>query len=283
MSQMIYNYFLFFFLFLHTSIHYSHAEIIVEKGEYVLSRDISEKACFENAKQRALNNAATVITGEQLKSETLKICNASFEVAQCELYQSSWSVIDSVSRKGGINIIEQSKVDKGLYTNCEITIEVDLYRTPKPDPNFDFSIDLNQSKFLAGYEWSREDVPLMVTINPINDEEMYINIFHWSPHETGKNVNRIFPRPEKHKYDGKINLINSETLFPKKNSGFSWRHEFPVNHNTDSLSQGILVFASRQDIQFLERYNYESFQEKLLEVSSEDTRTRKSIYVVIEK
>ncbi len=282
---MIYNNFLFFFLFFLTSIHYSHAEIIVEKGEYVLSRDISEKACFENAKQRALNNAATVITGEQLKSETLKICNATYEVAQCELYQSSWSVIDSVSRKGRINIIEQSKVDKGLYTNCEITIEVDLYKTPKPDPNFDFSIDLNQSKFLAGHEPSREDVPLMITINPINNEEMYINIFHWSPHETGKNVMRIFPRSDKHKYDGKINLISSETLFPKKSSDYSyrWQPTFPVNYNTDSVSQGILVFASRHDIQFLERYNYETFQEKLLEVSSEDTRTRKSIYVVIEK
>ena len=95
------------------NLQYVSAEIISERGEYVLSRDISEKSCFENAKQRALNNAATVLTGEKLKSETLKICEASFEnKAQCELYQSSWSVIDSVTRKGSIKIIEEKKVDK---------------------------------------------------------------------------------------------------------------------------------------------------------------------------
>ena len=65
------------FIFL-LNFQYVSAEIISERGEYVLSRDISEKSCFENAKQRALNNAATVLTGEKLKSETLKICEAKF-------------------------------------------------------------------------------------------------------------------------------------------------------------------------------------------------------------
>ena len=166
---------------------YVSAEIISERGEYVLSRDISEKSCFENAKQRALNNAATVLTGEKLKSETLKICEANFEnKAQCELYQSSWSVIDSVTRKGSIKIIEEKKVDKNLYINCEVTIEVDLYKTPKPEPNFDFDLELNQSKFLAGHESSTEDIPLMVNINPYANTEMFINIFHWAPYIEGK-------------------------------------------------------------------------------------------------
>ena len=43
-------------------------------------------------------------------------------------------------------------------------------------------------------------------------------------------------------------------------------HEFPEPQYRQLISRDI-SFASRQDIQFLERYNYESFQEKLLEVS----------------
>lgn len=272
------------FIFL-LNFQYVSAEIISERGEYVLSRDISEKTCFENAKQRALNNAATVLTGEKLKSETIKICEASsFEnKAQCELYQSSWSVIDSVTRKGRIKIIDEKKVDKNLYINCEVTIEVDLYRTPKPEPNFDFELDLNQSKFLAGYEWSAEDIPLLVNINPYSNKEMFINVFHWSPYIEGKNVARIFPNPQKEKYDGEINLIKKSTLLPRQNSGYSWKHFFPKGHYTDSISQGILVFASKDNIQFSELYTYEKFQEKLLEVSGNDSRTKKAIYVVIEK
>ncbi len=261
----------------------ANAVIINETGEYVLSRDISEKECFENAQQNALNNAATVLTGEKLKSETLKICEASYEKAQCELHQSSWSIIDSVSRKGAIKIIEENKVKKNLYTNCEVRIEVDLYKTPKPNPNFDFELDLNQSKFLAGFEWSIEDIPLQVSINPFEGNEMYINIFHWAPYKEGKNVTRIFPYPQKEIYDGKINLINSKILLPMKNSDYSWRHYFPKKQLTDSVSQGILVFASKDNIQFSESYTYDKFQEKLLEVSGKDTRTKKTIYVLIEK
>ena len=259
------------------------AEVIVEKGEYILSSDISEKECFRNAEQKALNNAATNISGEKLKSETMKVCDSSFETAQCELYQSSWSVIDSVSRKGPIEILNRAKVDRGIYDLCEITIKVDLYEMPQSDPNFDFSLDLSQSKFLAGHEWSIEDDPLKIIVTPLEQSEMFINIFHWAPYKEGKNVNRIFPNPQKEKYNGKDNLINSETLFPRASAGYSWRHFFPKDHYTDSISEGILVFASQENIKFSDIYSYEKFQEKLLEVSNNKTRTKKTFYVVIEK
>ena len=148
---------------------------------------------------------------------------------------------------------------------------------------FDFELDLNQSKFLAGYEWSAEDIPLLVNINPYSNKEMFINVFHWSPYIEGKNVARIFPNPQKEKYDGEINLIKKSTLLPRQNSGYSWKHFFPKGHYTDSISQGILVFASKDNIQFSELYTYEKFQEKLLEVSGNESRTKKAIYVVIEK
>ena len=236
-----------FLLFL--SVKFAAAEIITEKGEYVLSRDISEKTCFENATQRALNNAATVLTGEKLKSETLKVCEATFEnQAQCELYQSSWSIIDSVSRKGKIEIIDEKKVQKPLYTNCEVIIEVDLYLTPKPDPNFDFELELNQSKFLAGHNESLEDPSLMVNIKPYAETEMFINIFSWAPYIEGKNVFRIFPDPQREKYNGKINLISKNTLLPRNNSNYSWKHFFPKDHPTENISMGILVFASKNRV-----------------------------------
>ncbi len=259
------------------------AEVIVEKGEYILSSDISEKECFNNAQQKALNNAATNISGEKLKSETMKVCDSSFETAQCELYQSSWSVIDSVSRKGPIEILDRAKVDKGIYDLCEITIKVDLYEMPRSDPNFDFSLDLSQSKFLAGHEWSLEDDPLKIIVRPYEETEMFLNVFHWAPYKDGKNVNRIFPNPQKEKYNGQINLIKSETLLPRASAGYSWRHFFPKNHHTDSISEGILVFASQDNIKFSDIYTYEKFQEKLLEVSNNKTRTKKTFYVVIEK
>tara|TARA_X000000368_G_scaffold407223_1_gene386410 strand:+ start:1234 stop:2076 length:843 start_codon:yes stop_codon:yes gene_type:complete len=274
-------YIILFLLILFTS--RSFAVVVNATGEYVLTPDISETECFNNAKQRALNNAAAALAGEKLVSETMKVCEASFETAQCELYQSSWSVIDAVSRKGGVKIINREKVNKNIYENCEVTIEVDLYKTPKPDPNFDFSFEINQSKFLAGHKISLEDNPLKITIRPFDGKKMFINIFHWTPYEDGKNVNRIFPRPEKEKYDGKINLISSESVFPRESSGYSWRSIFPKDHKRESVSEGILVFASKDDLQFAHSYTYEHFQEKLLEISNKNSRTKKTIYVIIEK
>ncbi len=259
------------------------AEIINATGEYVLTQDISETECFNNAQQRALNNAASSLAGEKLASETMKICEASFETAQCELYQSSWSAIDTVSRKGGIKIISREKVHKDIYVNCEVEIEVDLYEVTQPDSNFDFSFEINQSKFLADHEVSLEDNPLKITIRPFDGKKMFINIFHWTPYQDGKNVNRIFPRPEKEKYDGKINLISGESVFPRESSGYSWRSVFPKDYKSDSVSEGILVFASKDNLQFAHAYTYEHFQEKLLEISNKNTRTKKTIYVIIEK
>ena len=143
-------------------------------------------------------------------------------------------VIDPVTRKGSIKIIEEKKVDKNLYINCEVTIEVDLYKTPKPELNFDFETELNQSKFLAGHESSTEDIPLMVNINPYANTEMFINIFHWAPY-IEENVSVSF-QTLKRKYDGQINLIKNNTLLPRQNSGYSWKHFFPKGHYTDSIS-----------------------------------------------
>ena len=276
------------FFFIVLAFYYSwsvnlSAEVIIENGEYILSSDISERECFRNAEQKALNNAATNISGEKLKSETMKVCESSFETAQCELYQSSWSVIDSVSRKGPVEILNRAKIDKGIYDLCEVTIKVDLYEMPKSNPNFDFSLNLNQSKFLAGHEWSLEDDPLKITIRPFEQSKMFINIFHWAPYKDGENVNRIFPNPQKETYNGIINLISNETLLPRASAGYSWRHFFPKDHHTDSISEGILVFASQENIIFSDTYSYEKFQEKLLEVSDSNSRTKKTFYVVIEK
>ena len=99
----------------------------------------------------------------------------------------------------------------------------------------------------------------MVNINPYANTEMFINIFHWAPYIEGKNVSRIFPNPQKEKYYCQINLIKNNTLLPRQNSGYSWKHFFPKGHYTDSISQGILVLLQKITYNFL-TYTHEKFE-----------------------
>lgn len=253
------------------------AEITEGVGEYVHTVKTSQLESCNNAKQDALKDAASKLVGEKIRSESTKICESSLEKSQCELYQNTFSIIDSVVQLGKPKIISEEIIQKSNYEICQVKIKVDLKPLPKSDKNFDFDIALNNQKFVADFIPDSDDIGLRVSIRPQNGKKMYINVFHWAPYEEGKNIQKIFPRNSADR-----NLINSEIILPNK-KGVYYRPIFPKNTNFDSMVEGIHVFASDEDIQFNSNYTYINFQKKLFEVSGPKTRSRNTMYVVIKK
>ena len=235
----------------------------------------SELESCNNAKQNALKDAAAKLVGETIRSESTKICESSLEKSQCELYQNTFSIIDSVAQKGQPKVINQDIIQKSNYKVCQVKIKVDLEPLPKPDKNFDFNIELNNQKFVAGFIPDNVDPGLKISIKPQNNRKMYINVFHWTPYEDGKNIQKIFPLTI-----SEDNLIGGEIILPN-NQGIYYRPIFPKNMSFESVVEGIHVFASEENIQFNSNYTYSNFQKKLIEVSGSQTRSRNTMYVVI--
>tara|TARA_B100001093_G_C26821015_1_gene1011892 strand:- start:732 stop:1556 length:825 start_codon:yes stop_codon:yes gene_type:complete len=257
--------------------NFLNAEVIEGIGDYVHTVETSRLASCGKAKQNALKDAASKLVGETIKSESTKICESSLERSQCELYQNTWSTIGLVALKGEPKIISEQIIKETGYEKCQVTIKVNLEALPKPDKNFDFNIELNQQKFVADHDYASTDTGLTISIKPQNNQEMYINVFHWVPYEDGNNIQKIFPRNNSEK-----NLINNEIVLPNK-TGTTYMPIFPKNTGRDSVEEGIHVVATKEDIKFSSNYTYNDFQTKLIEISGSQTRSRNTMYVVIKK
>ena len=266
---------LFFIVIISLSLNYQAYAIIVSGvGEYEFSRNISQKKSCEKAQERALNDARRKVSDEKISSQQSKTCTASEFKNECELFSDTWSYIDTVVLKSEPKKINEEILDKGNYEVCEVKIEVDLEKFPTPDVNFDFSLKINQDKFIATPSEKTTEARLRITIEPDNDQEMFINIFHYEPHVFGRNVSRIYPRT----YD-QSNKISDTLSLPPKNT--SYRVIFPGAVTDESVYEGILVISSKNNLEFNEFYTFAKLNNKLLSVSNNDVRIKREMYVVI--
>jgi len=252
----------------------ANAKIVSGIGEYEFSRNISQKKSCEKAQERALNDARRKVSDEKISSQQSKTCTASKYKNECELFSDTWSYIDTVVLKSEPKKVSEEILDKGNYEVCEVKIEVDLEKFPTPDVNFDFSLKINQDKFIATPSEKTTEARLRIIIEPHNNQEMFINIFHYEPHVFGRNVSRLYPRAynQSNKIDDKLNL-------PKKNT--SYRVIFPGAVTEDSVHEGILVISSKKNIEFNEFYTFTKLNQKLLSISDNDVRIKREMYVVI--
>lgn len=252
------------------------AEIVTGVGEYDFGVYISQVESCKLAQQRALNDARRQVSDEKISSQQSKICTASKNKNECDLFSDTWSYIDTVVIKSEPIKISQEIVDKESFKVCRVVIEADVEKFPTPSVNFDFNLSLSKNKFIASTNENTTDARLSISIEPENNKEMYINVFHYEPHVYGRNVSRIYPR----EYNDS-NMINSTLLLPKK--GITYRVIFPGAITEDSVHEGILVVSSREDIQFNSFYTYDQLSTKLLSISNNDVRIKREMYVVIKE
>ena len=192
------------------------------------------------------------------------------------MFSDTWSYIDAVVIKSEPIKISEEIIDKESFKVCRVIIEADLEKIPTPNVNFDFNLNLNKNKFIATTNENTTDARLSISIEPDNNKEMYINVFHYEPHVYGRNVSRIYPR----EYNDS-NMINSTLSLPKK--GISYRVIFPGAITEDSIHEGILVVSSQEDIQFNSFYTFDQLGTKLLSISNNDVRIKREMYVVIKE
>ena len=175
------------------------------KGEYLISRDISENDACNFAEQRARKDAIQQATGELVAADDFMICREDKNEASCYLNRMTLSTITGVIR-GTREPDRKIAPGVGGHNQCLIVLDVDVGEgIGKYDPSFDMSVELNNRTFRSG-----ELLKIKVTPN----EAMYISVFQWLPYETAQlPVQKIFPN----QFDQQ-NRFRKTTTIPTRNA-----------------------------------------------------------------
>ncbi len=242
------------------------------KGEYLISRDISENDACNFAEQRARKDAIQQATGELVAADDFMICREEKNEASCYLNRMTLSTITGVIR-GTKKLDRQITPGVGGHNQCVIVLDVDVGKgIGKYDPNFDMNVDLNKRTFRSGEL-------LEITVAP--NEAMYISVFQWLPYEkTELPVQRIFPNP----FDKKNHFQKTTTIPTEKaRSRYEMEIAFPegVKGKKDRVDEYLMVVGTRTPMNWMAAYTLEGLNSRMLEIPRRDQRIiRKGYYVV---
>lgn len=239
-------------------------------GEYRFGPNISEstacKLAFERAKTNALSNAL----GEKIISMDLMRCSEG-DSAECELNQTIISSIGGTIKK--IKKQSQLPVEKLEGSSiCRFQLIANIAKPKKkPDPNFNYNLRLNNKLF-------RDGERLTIKIDPTM--KMFINIFQWVPWRSKEiNLNKIFPN----KFEA-INMIEDEKIIPDEKSSakkYSFTIKYPDLQEKKYVDEYLIVIATKNDVSFLEEYDFESLQNTLSEIPNDEKRIKKASYEIL--
>ena len=251
-----------FFIFLNTKVH---SKDYKGYGEYHYGPNVAEnRACklaFENAKKDALSK----VYGEKIFSEDLMRCSETDGNAECELNKSTISTINGTIKKIKKKVRKLDRLEGYSICRFEIVASIDKPKQKK-DPNFDFNISINQKYF-------RDNEKLIFTIEP--STKMFVNIFQWEPYKhNNKKLIRIFPN----EFESK-NQIEKKRLIPK---GYHFKVKYPNNvKNKKYVDEYMIILATKNNIGFLQNYEFKSFQERISEIPNNEYRIKKISYEIL--
>lgn len=250
------------------------AKTTEESGEFLFGPQTSDQAACDAAEKRAINAAIRRINGENISAEEQYSCREESasgnkkENYQCVLNQNTWSQIDGIIRKI-TNRREEISVQTGAKL-CKVSVTVELDTpTTRPDPNFNFSHEINQKAF-------RDGEKIRFSIKP--SMPMHISVFSYLPYLEGNHqVTKIYPNI----YE-KNSKISDRLTIPSNNS-----YELLVNWlddgNKDRVMQDehFMIVATKEPIKWLEDYSIEKFRAALLEIPADKMRKATGTYVVL--
>lgn len=245
----------------------SMAEKIEANGTYYYGSDTSENEACERALEKAEKNALTYILGENLTSEGIMHCSETGDEEACKHYSSISSIVSGVIKNMEV-LNRVTTFDETIKSNyCKITIFADIISSNGArDPSFDMKVNLNENFF-------RDKENLIINIIP--NEEMYINIFNWSPHKKEK-VQKIFPND----YDLN-NLIKSDIIIPTKSAKreYSYRLDYP-KLKKHPIEEFIMVIATKENINFMKKYTLRDLKERINEINLANRREITKSYIL---
>ena len=109
---------------------------------------------------------------------------------------------------------------------------------------------------------------------------MHINIFQWEPYRSKEiNLNKIFPN----KYEA-MNMIEDKKIIPDEkysSEKYFFTIKYPDLQEKKYVDEYIIVIATKNDVSFLEEYDFESLQNTLSEIPNDEKRIKKASYEIL--
>ena len=81
-----------------------------------------------------------------------------------------------------------------------------------------------------------------------------------------------------------MNMIEDKKIIPDEKSStkkYSFKIEYPDLQEKKYVDEYIIVIATKNDASFLEKYDFESFQNTLSEIPNDEKRIKKASYEIL--
>jgi len=225
------------------------------KGEYAITREISEGEACARSESRAKLDALRKVGGERISSDTLMTCTEE----DCPITQFTWNAFD------GLITDVKDKIVTVEHQVCYTLLQAYVNGgNGKADPDFDLAVKVGRV-FEHGQKMKLE---VKTT------QTMYVNIFNWNPYaRKDEQVVKVFPNS----FDTD-HRIASEVIIPS-----SGKYSIRVDHpNVEGdASEYLHVLATRRPIRFLDTYPLETFHARVLEIPKQDRRYIRKPYRIV--
>jgi len=211
---------------------------------YTEDQEISKPESCRRAKAEAKLKALEQGIGETISSEELEICNSVDGKVDCRGNQFSLFEFNGIVKLIGSPKEKwyQKKKDNILVFVCEVEIVADVKAIGKiSDPNFDFTVKLNNYNFRTG-----DELKIEIDVN----KEMYLTIFQVLPYEDLKNfqVLKLFPN----EMDKNNAFKPGPISLPKKGK---YEVFFPEKVKRKIIDEYLFIVASEKNINWLPKYH----------------------------
>ena len=243
------------------------------KADFYFGPDLSRNQACDNAREAAKAKAVALVTGESIAADQSMHCKQVANATRdqgCEVHRHALTLVEGRVRKSEL-ISETVKTVPGAQI-CSVTMVVDVLPLAiDTDPGFDLRVDLNRHSYRVGDA-------LQISITP--SSPMYISVFNWRPAFKRDNVVRLFPNEIE-----KNNLIKGAIRLPSGATDKPYVFELewlaPAGEDKDSMSEWVIVVATKKPMPWLPVYDIQGFKEKLLEIAPDQRRVVHRPYVLM--
>ena len=243
------------------------------KADVFFGPDMSRNQACDNAREAAKAKAIALVNGENISADQSMHCRqfaSTLREQACEVHRNALALIEGRIRKSEL-ISKTVKTVQGAQM-CTVSMVVDVVPPAvDADPGFDMRVELNRSSFRAGDA-------LEINITPASP--MYVSVFNWRPAFSRDNVVRLFPNDFE-----KNNFIKAVLRLPSaaadKADSFELEWQAPAGLDKDSMSEWVIVVATKKPMPWLAVYGIQRFKEKLLEIPADQRRVVHRPYLLM--
>ena len=251
----------------------AYAVPVEVKADFYFGPDMSRNQACEYARDSAKSRAVAMVSGEKLASDQSMHCLQSARQLQpqaCDLHRNAWVFVEGRIRQSEL-VSESVKTVQGAQV-CSVNLVIDVVPAAiDADAGFDVQLSLNRHSFRAGDE-------LLIHLTPT--APMYVSVFNWRPAFHRDNLVRLFPNDI-----DKLNYIHQPITVPSAAAGKSYSLEMewlaPPGDDKDSMSEWLIVVATKKPMSWLPVYDMQRFKQKLLEIPADQRRVVHQPYLLM--